>query len=213
MSAWRSSRSSIRVTAKRVHADRQVLAMIFEDAEGQDDRPVVFNCRPDLVRQHRFIAHVSKGGCADPAVPGDHGSEACDVCCTDVVSAIMAEQRVGQYPGLSAEVREHEVGRLDAMLLDRDECGPLSRELACRFAHRLQLRRGRIVIPIALHHDEAASVLCQLASDVNVLTEGFTAGLVESFLIIERRLTKAHRIGPPLQSKTWPFIVRRSPVV
>ena len=44
---------------QRVHADRHVLAVIFEHAERQHHRPVLGDRRADLVRQHEFVAHPS----------------------------------------------------------------------------------------------------------------------------------------------------------
>ena len=42
---------------QRVHAQRQMLAVILQHAERQDDRPVAGDRVSDLVRQHEFIAH------------------------------------------------------------------------------------------------------------------------------------------------------------
>ncbi len=42
---------------QRVHADAHVLAVIFEHAERQHDRPMLLDRPADLVRQHEFVAH------------------------------------------------------------------------------------------------------------------------------------------------------------
>ena len=42
---------------ERVHANGQVLAMIFKHAQWQHHRPILRNGCSDLVRQHQFKAH------------------------------------------------------------------------------------------------------------------------------------------------------------
>src|SRR5581483_4886277 len=42
---------------QRIHADRHMLAVIFEHAERQDNRPPPGDRPPDLMRQHQLVAH------------------------------------------------------------------------------------------------------------------------------------------------------------
>lgn len=44
---------------QRIHADGHVLAVVFENAQGKDDRPAPLDRRPDLARQHQFVAQLS----------------------------------------------------------------------------------------------------------------------------------------------------------
>src|SRR5579885_1773298 len=52
---------------QRIHADGHVLAMIFQHAERQRDRPALRDRSPDLMRQHQFVAQLAYPALANSA--------------------------------------------------------------------------------------------------------------------------------------------------